>query len=140
MRALRVWCQENSQCQQNKGHDQREQPPFHIEGTAVEKVERFKFLGVHINDKLKWSTHTDSVVKKAQQHLLNFRRLKKFVLSPKTLTNFYRCTIERILLGCITAWYGNCSALNRKALQRVIRSAQRITGGKLPALHDTYST
>ncbi|XP_064782788.1 zona pellucida sperm-binding protein 3-like [Oncorhynchus masou masou] len=31
-------------------------------------------------------------------------------------------------------------ALNRKALQRVVRSAQRITGGKLPAHHDIYST
>ena len=29
---------------------------------------------------------------------------------------------------------------NRKALQRVVRSAQRITGGKLPALQDTYTT
>ena len=44
---------------------QREYPPIHI--TAVEKVERFKFLGVHITDKLKWSTHTDSVVTKSQQ-------------------------------------------------------------------------
>jgi hypothetical protein len=43
---------------------QREHPPIHIEGTAVEKVERFKFLGVHITDALNWSTHTDSVVKK----------------------------------------------------------------------------
>ncbi|KAM9459820.1 uncharacterized protein ACWYII_011221 isoform 2-T2 [Salvelinus alpinus] len=51
-----------------------------------------------------------------------------------------RCTIESILSGCITAWYGNCSAHNRKALQRVVRSAQRITGGKLPALQDTYTT
>uniref|UniRef100_A0A8C7CHA3 Inhibitor of nuclear factor kappa B kinase subunit epsilon n=1 Tax=Oncorhynchus kisutch TaxID=8019 RepID=A0A8C7CHA3_ONCKI len=56
------------------------------------------------------------------------------------LTNFYRCTIESILSCCITAWYGNCSAHNRKALQRVVRSAQRITGGKLPALQDTYTT
>jgi hypothetical protein len=48
-------------------------------------------------------------------------------------------TIESILLGCITAWYGNCTALNRKALQRVMRSAQCIAGGKLPALYDTYS-
>ncbi|CDQ97482.1 unnamed protein product, partial [Oncorhynchus mykiss] len=55
-------------------------------------------------------------------------------------TNFYRCTIESILSGCITAWYGNCSAHNRKALQRVVRAAQRITGGKLPALQDTYTT
>ena len=59
---------------------QREPPHIHIEGTAVEKVESFKFLGLHITDKLKWSTHTDSVVKKAQQPshclltLLPFRR------------------------------------------------------------------
>jgi hypothetical protein len=71
--------------------------------TVVEKVERFKFLGVHITDKLKWSTHTDSVVKKAQQCHFNLRRLKKLGLSSKTLTNFYRCTIESILPGCNTA-------------------------------------
>ena len=81
---------------------QREQPPIHIEGTAVEKVESLKFLSVHITDKLKLSTHTDGVVKKAQHRLFNLRRLKKFGLSPKTLTNFYRCTIESILSGCIT--------------------------------------
>jgi hypothetical protein len=65
---------------------------------------------------------------------------KKCGLSPKTLTNFYRCTIESILSGCITAWYGNCTAHNRRDLQRVVRSAQRITGDKLSALQDTYST
>ena len=48
----------------------------------MEKVESFKFLGVHITDNLKWSTHTDNVVKKVQQHLFNLRRLKKFGLAP----------------------------------------------------------
>ena len=114
---------------------QREHLSIHIVGTTVEKVESFKFLGVHITDKLNWSTHTDSLVKKAQQWLFNLRRLKEFGLSPKTLTNYYRCTVKSILSGCIIAWYGNC-----KALQRVVRSAQCITGGKLPALQDTYST
>ena len=37
---------------------QRAHPPIHNDGTTVEKVERFKFLGVHITDKLKWSTQT----------------------------------------------------------------------------------
>jgi hypothetical protein len=32
---------------------QREHPLIHIDGTVVEKVERFKFLSVHITDKLK---------------------------------------------------------------------------------------
>jgi hypothetical protein len=53
---------------------QREHPPIHNEGTAVEKVESFEFLGVHITDKLKWSTHTDSMVKQAQQRPFNLRR------------------------------------------------------------------
>uniref|UniRef100_A0A8C7H3V2 Reverse transcriptase domain-containing protein n=1 Tax=Oncorhynchus kisutch TaxID=8019 RepID=A0A8C7H3V2_ONCKI len=149
VRALGVWCQENNlTLNVNKTKEvivdfrkqQREHPPIHIDGTVVERVASFKFLGIHITDKLNWSTHTDSIVKKAQQRLFNLRRLKKFGLSPKALTNFYRCTIESILAGCITAWYGNCTALNRKAIQRVVRSAQRITGGKLPALQDTYTT
>ena len=67
-------------------------PPLHIDGTGVHKVDSFMFLCVHNTEKLKWSTHTDSVVKKAHQRLFNHRRLKKFGLSPKTLTNFYRCS------------------------------------------------
>jgi hypothetical protein len=46
-----------------------EHTPIHIDRAAVEKVESFKFLGIHITDNLKWSTYTDSVVKKVQQHL-----------------------------------------------------------------------
>ena len=92
----------------------REEPPVYIDVTVVERVESFMFLGVHIMDKLKWSTHTESVV-------VNVRRLKKCGLSPKTL--FYRCTIESILSGCIITWYGNCTAHNCNALQRVMRSA-----------------
>jgi hypothetical protein len=140
VRALGVWYQENNLSPNiNKTKElivdfrkqQREHPPIHIDRTTVEKVESFKFLGSHI---------TDSVVKKAQQQFFNIRRLKKFCLAPKTLTNFYRCTIESILSGCITAWYGNCTARNHRALQRVVCSAQHITRGKLSALQNTYST
>jgi hypothetical protein len=126
VRALGVWCQENNlTLNVNKTKEmivdfrkqQREQPRIYIDGTVVERVESFEFLSVHIKDKLKWSTHTDSVVKKAQ-----FRK-KKFGLPPKTLTHFYRCTIESILSVCITAWYDICSAHNRKTLQRVVHPA-----------------
>jgi hypothetical protein len=65
---------------------QREHVLIHIDGTAVEKVASFMFLGVHVTDDLKWSSHTDRVVQKAQQRLFNLRRLTKFVLAPKTLT------------------------------------------------------
>ncbi len=38
----------------------------------------------------------------------------------------------QILTGCITAWFGNITAGNRRALQRVVRTARHIVGGELP--------
>ena len=87
------WCQENNlSLNVNKTKElivdfrkqQREHTPIHIDGTAVEKMENFKFLGVHITDDLKWLIHTDSVVKKAQQCLFNLSWLKKCALAPKS--------------------------------------------------------
>ena len=77
----------------------------------MEQVESFKFLGVHITNKLTGSKHTKTVVNRARQNL------------------FPLFTIKSILTGCITAWYGNCAASDRKALQRVVRMAQYITKG-----------
>ena len=62
---------------------QREHAPIHR--AAVEKVNSFSFLGVHVTDNLICTTHTDDVVNKAQQCLFNLRTLKKFSLAPKTL-------------------------------------------------------
>ena len=59
VRALGVWCQENNlSLNVNKTKEmivdfrkqQREHTPIHIDRTAVEKVESFKLLCVHITD------------------------------------------------------------------------------------------
>jgi hypothetical protein len=110
-----------------------------IDGAVVEQVESFKFLGVHISNKLRWSKHTMLVVKRAQQNLFPLRRLKRLGMGPQILKMFYSCITESILTGCIATWYGNCSASACKALQRVVRTAQYITGAKLPAIQDLYT-
>ena len=85
----------------------------------MEQVESFKFL----TNELSWSKHTNTVVKRERQHPFPLRRLKRFGMGPQMLKKLYNCTIESILTGCITAWYGNCSASDRKALQRVVHQA-----------------
>ena len=101
-----------------------EQAPINIDGAVVERVESF-----HITNELSWSklSHQDCL-----------KRLKRFGMGPQILKKLYSCTIESILTGCITAWYGNCSVSDCKALQRVVRTAQYITGAKLPAIQDQY--
>ena len=61
------------------------------------------------------------------------------MVQAQILKRFYSCNIESILTGCITAWYGNCSDFDGKALQRVVRMAQYITGAKLPAIQGLYT-
>jgi hypothetical protein len=58
-------------------------------------------------------------------------------MGPQILKKLYSCIIMSVLTIYITAWYGNCSASESKALQRVVRTAQYITGAKLPAIHIT---
>ena len=64
--------------------------------------------------KLTWSKHTKTVVKKAWQCLCPLRRPKRFGMGPQILKKLYSCTIESILTDCINAWYGNCSASDRR--------------------------
>ena len=90
-----------------------EQAPINIDGAVVERVGSFKFLGIHITNELSWFKHTKTVVKGARQHLFPLSRLKRFGMGPPILKKLCCCTIESILTGCITTWYGNCSASNQ---------------------------
>ena len=73
-----------------------EHTPILINGAVVEQVESFKFLGVHINNKLEWSKHNKTVVKRARQRLLPLRKQKIFGMGPEILKRFYSCNIESI--------------------------------------------
>ena len=42
-----------------------EHAPILIDWAVVEQVESFNFLGVHVTNKLSWSKHTKTVVKRA---------------------------------------------------------------------------
>ncbi|KAI4884870.1 hypothetical protein NFI96_029910, partial [Prochilodus magdalenae] len=146
---LTHWCRENNlSLNVNKTKElivdfrkqERVHTPITINGAAVERVSSFKFLGVHITEELTWTEHTTRVVKKAQQRLFFLRWLIRFGMDPRILRTFYTCTVESILTGSITTWYGSCTAIERKALQRVVRTAQYITGVQLPNLLDLYTS
>ncbi len=110
--------------------------PLTIDSSTVERVSSTKFLGVHITEDLIWTTNTMSLSKKAQQRLHFLRRLKRASLPPPILTTFYRGTIESVLTSCITVWYGNYSAADRKTLQRTVNTAAKII---VPLSHPSWT-
>ena len=116
VRDLAVWYQDNNlsiSVSKTKGLivDYRKRRTEHtlilIDRAVVWQVQSSMFLVVHITNKLSWSKHTKTVVKRAGQSLFPLRRLKRSGMGPQILKNCYSCTIES-MTGCITAWYGNC--------------------------------
>lgn len=78
-------------------------------------------------------------MRRAQQRLHFVRLLKKAGLRCQPLTQVYRGLAESIL-GCgITAWYGNTTVAERKSLQRVIETAERLISSELPSIDTIYS-
>lgn len=88
-------------------------PPLIIKGDYVEQVLNFRFLGVHIKEGLTWSANPNpnpnswEILKKSRQRLHFLRVLKKNNITQRRFTN--------------------CTTAQRKALQKVINTAQKIT-------------
>ncbi|KAI4879285.1 hypothetical protein NFI96_006046 [Prochilodus magdalenae] len=114
--------------------------PLHVGGSAVEVVSSYRYLGVHLSNNLTWSNNTSSLVRKAHQQLYFLRGLRRAGLGSPVLTSFYRCVVESVLCSSISAWHGSCSAADRKALQRVVKAAQRSVGVSLPTTTDIYTS
>ncbi len=107
-----------------------------ISGTPVERMSSTSV--VNIFEDLTWPTHIKTQVKIARQRLYHLRQLRKFRVSPAILKTFYSGAIESVLTQCISVWYGNSSNQDCKALQRVVRLAESISGSALPSLQDIY--
>ncbi len=92
----------------------------------------------HTHTHMQSSTDSWGTAQQYRQCCAEHRQLRKFRVSPTILKTFYSGTIESVLTQCISVWYGNSSSQDCKALQRVVRLAERISGSALPSLQDIY--
>ncbi len=104
--------------------------PVSIGGAEVEveEVNSFRFPGINVAEHMSWSSHITTLVQKAHKRLHCLKKLKKAKFQSQTLISFYRGAIESILTGNITVRHGSYMAQDRKALQRVVKTCQNITG------------
>ena len=108
--------------------------PVVIHSEEIAQIGQYKYLGVHLDNKLSWNVHVHCVCSKVHQRLYFLRRLRAFGVYEKILVLFYRSIIESILRYGIIVWFGNMSVQSKSQLSRLLRTAMKITGSTSPVI------
>ena len=95
-----------------------------VDGTNLEQVSSFKYLGVMLDSELTWSPHIDLMCNKISQNVGALRRLSQF-LPDFLLNKVYVSNIQPLFDYCCTVW-GNSSQDNINRLQRLQNRAARL--------------
>ncbi len=99
-------------------------PDISMDGLTLETKGNIKYLGVHIDNQLNWSTHVDETYKKIAPKMHLLRRLSR-ILPFESLNCLYNSIIKPHFDYCLAVW-GNCSQSDIIKLQRLQNRIARI--------------
>ena len=108
--------------------------PITIQGVEIETVDLYKFLGVHINNKLDWSDNTEALYRKSQSRLFFLRRLRSFDVCGRLLRTFYLSVVASTLFFAGACWGGGIMAGESNRLNKLVRKASSVVGLELDSL------
>ena len=104
--------------------------PVLLEGAEVEAVQSYKYLGLWLDNKLDWTTHTSHLYRKTQRRLYFLRRLQSFLICSKLLWMFYETVVTSVLFYTVVCW-GGAAYPRRTPPDRINWSAGSVVGMKL---------
>ena len=99
-------------------------PDFNIGNEEVTMVNNTKYLGLQVDDQLKWATHLSSTIKKASRGIGMLKYSKRY-LPKESLIMLYRGLVEPYFRYCCPVW-GSCGATALDKLQKLQNRAARI--------------
>ena len=97
-----------------------------LDDIALDVVPSTKFLGITIDQRLNFSEHVSTVVKKCNSRLYLMRKLKLFSVDVQGLKLFYFSMIRSVLMYGSPAFYSILSKTDQDRLESVQRTATRI--------------
>ena len=105
-----------------------------INGVKVKQVDRIRFLGVIIDDKLTWDAQIEHLENKLISTIVLIKRIKKFIPSSHYL-KIYHCLFLSHLTYGITCWGGAYTSKLQKLFNIQKRCIRMLFGLKLLRLN-----
>ena len=92
--------------------------PIPINNANVEIVSSYKYLGVVIQNNLKWDLHVSTQLKKANKRMYHVRCLRKMYVDNKIICLFYNSVVSSVLTYAISSWFCSCSEKLKKDINK----------------------
>ena len=108
--------------------------PVNIQEVDIERMESYKYLGVHLNHRLDWTHHTDAGVlggtlyRRGQSRLYLLRRLRSFAVQGIPLRSLYDSVVASAILYGVVCWISSITERERKKLDKVIKMSSSVLG------------
>ena len=99
-------------------------PQFQVNGNDIDLVKETKYLGLMIDDNLKWESNVKCTQKKISRAIGLLKYAKHYV-QEDTLRNMYLSIVQPHFSYCCCVW-GCCGATKLKTLQKLQNIAGRI--------------
>ena len=100
---------------------------YNLEGTVLDNVENIKYLGVTINNDLKWNTHVSNICTKANRTLGSLRR--NLSACPQDVKESAYKRLVRPVLEYGSSVWDPSSILLQEELEKVQKRASRFVTG-----------
>ena len=98
-----------------------------LNGTILEQVPNTLYLGLQLDDKLRWEAHVQKLCRNVSSKLAVLNRLRK-VLNKTLLRKQYISCIQPSIDYAVSVW-GSCSEQTKVLICRLQRKAARIITG-----------
>lgn len=108
-----------------------------INGEVVDRVEEYKYLGIVINDELKWNANTHVTYKKCLGRVQHLRILKNIGVDATIISLFYKSIIESVLNFSLIMVFGSLSGKDKRKLKKIVNISQRL-GAVVVPLENLY--
>ncbi|KAI4885627.1 hypothetical protein NFI96_005524 [Prochilodus magdalenae] len=105
--------------------------PVFIEGVEVEMVRTYRYLRLHLDERLDWSANTDILYRKGQSRLYFLRRLGSFNICRKLLQMFYQTVVSSCLFYAVVCWGGSIKKRDEMRLDKLVGRGGSVVGVEL---------
>ena len=102
--------------------------PVNINNSVVKIETKYKYLGVTIQDNLKWDEHVQMQVKKANKRMYHVRCLIKLSVDNEILSLFFNSVVSSVLVYGIAAWFDSCDKTLKKEIKKFAKNMCKING------------